>query len=173
MQSVAMLGRLCRATARSAPRLAASTKNCSISSQTSTRSVVSAASAALWRSVQSRKYSATAQTASTASSVVSELPVKVETISTTLPEEQITQQSMLVPLADLVAIPDSFAVVQIGGKQVRDDHIFSESNLVATFVSLNRTPAFAGQFFLLRLDLFGRRQNFFSAPGGPGRSEMR
>lgn len=119
MQSASVLGRLSRVSARLAPRMGATSKVSTISSHKAGKSMSLATSTPIWREMQRRTYSAAPQSTQTVSVTDSELPVKIETISSTLPEDQITQESMLVPLSELVPIPDSFVVVQVGGKQVR------------------------------------------------------
>jgi hypothetical protein len=49
--------------------------------------------------------------------------IPVELVRNTLPEEKITQESMLVPVTALTPLPDSFAVISVGGKQVRTSSI--------------------------------------------------
>lgn len=49
---------------------------------------------------------------------VTDKPAIVQSLLQSLKEEEITQESMLLKLDDLVPLPDTFAVVQIGGKQV-------------------------------------------------------
>lgn len=45
-------------------------------------------------------------------------PAVVQSLLQSLKEEEITQESMLLKIDDLIPLPDTFAVVQIGGKQV-------------------------------------------------------
>lgn len=113
MQSASLLASLCRSSAARSPRMLAATKMRSNVVQRTSRFVALSSAAPVWSKSGIRSFSAT-----TLPSLNADLPVKVETISVSPSEDKITAESMLVPLSDLVPIPDSFSVVHVGGKQV-------------------------------------------------------